>query len=155
MVYSFELRFIDDAASQFGFGQICSSDGLLRDIAMTMSAVITRALAADLLAAVCVISPNAGMQTVLNALADFQGARRGETRFARLVGFLRDDASASDNESVLDDWSWRTASLALLNAMTGSPRDRDVRNAVRDELHRSGLAEAFRVRTRFFSFAAI
>ena len=155
VAFSFKLIFTDDAFSlQLAFGQVLSIDGLLRDIAMTMSSVVTRALAADLLAAVCVISPEAGTQAVLDALADFQAARRGETRFDRLVDFLRDDASASDDDSALNDWSWRTASLALLNAITASPQEKELRNALRDELHRSGLAEAFKVRTRSSSFAA-
>jgi hypothetical protein len=107
-------------------------------------------LAAELLAAICILSMNEGHKAVLSALSDFRVAYDENFRFETLISTLRppdvdidaesdnDHGFGSDEEGV---WEARTASMALVNALTTCPESLEERVMLRDEFTRRGLNE--------------
>jgi hypothetical protein len=112
-------------------------------------------LAAELLAAICVLSTNEGHKLVLSALSDFRVEYEENFRFETLISTLRlpevDIDAESDNESGFGNeeegvWEARTAAMALINAVTTFPESLEERIMLRDEFSRRGLNEIIVVR---------
>ena len=102
-----------------------------------------RCLAADMLAAMCLISP-LGHQLVLDGFSDSK-ISLGETfRFEWLISSL--EAFGSGDEVEVEDengmWEWRTAALGLINALTASGIDLELRCDLRGEIRRRGFDHA-------------
>ena len=102
-----------------------------------------RCLAADMLAAMCLISP-LGYQLVLDGFSDSK-ISQGETfRFEWLISSL-DAFGSGDGDEVEDEsgmWEWRTAVLGLINALTTSGIDVELRCDLRGEIRRRGFDHA-------------
>lgn len=102
------------------------------------------------MAAICVLSLSEGHKTVLAAMSDYRVAFEESFRFESLISSLRlpDNGGLSDDESVSSDaeeegiWEARTASMALVNALTNCPESLEERVLLRDEFGRRGLNEA-------------
>ena len=114
-----------------------------------------RCQSADLLSALCVLSPHEGHGLVLAALSEVKGPHDNLLRFQWLVNSLdparglQDDASGSLQGEVHFDggiWDWRVAALGLLNAIANTPDGLEERCALRGELDRRGLNTALEVR---------
>jgi hypothetical protein len=108
-----------------------------------------RALVAEVLAAICVLSLVEGHKLVLAAMSDYRVAHDEVFRFETLIESLRlPDSDIESNTAVEDDgiWEARTAVLALVNALTNCPEDVEVRVMLREEFTRRGLNEAIVVR---------
>jgi diaphanous 1 len=107
-----------------------------------------RALVADVLAALCVLSAKEGHRLVLHAFADFRVAYSEDARFEYLVQSIsvRDDDDQSEEiEQEVDEpllWEYRAAGLALINSIVNTPDDLDERISLRDEFTRRGLNES-------------
>lgn len=101
-----------------------------------------RCLTADLLAALCVISPNEGQPLVLAAMSEFRMVFDESFRFEWLIASL--DPAAVEPDGLL--WEWRTSILALLNAVVNAPDSPEFRCEIRGELLRRGLTHAIEVR---------
>lgn len=108
-----------------------------------------RTLACELLAAICVLSFNEGHKAVLSAMSDFRVAYDEAFRFESLIASLRlpdlggDESSDDDQAYATDDGAWeaRTASMALINAITTCPDALEDRVLLREEFGRRGLNE--------------
>lgn len=110
------------------------------------------------MAALCVLSLTAdgsggglGHRLVLSAFSDYRVVFEESFRFEELVNSLKlpedTDGYASDNSTVDGDgdegvWESRTASMALVNALTNCPEALEDRIMLREELGRRGLNEA-------------
>lgn len=96
-----------------------------------------------MLAAMCLISP-LGHQFVLDGFSDSR-ISLGETfRFKWLISSL-DAFNSGDEDEVEDEsglWEWRTAALGLINALTTSGIDLELRCDFRGELRRRGFDHA-------------
>jgi diaphanous 1 len=104
----------------------------------------------ELLAAICVLSMSEGHKAVLAAMSDYRVAYDESFRFESLIGCLRfpnlrdgdfQDQMESENEEE-GIWEARTASMALVNALTNCPESLEDRILLRDEFARRGLNEA-------------
>lgn len=96
----------------------------------------------DLLSALCYVSPEEGRQLVLGGISESQRQFNESYRFEWLVRSLIPVADEDDESGV---WEWRTACLALLNALTTSPEDVQERCELRGELQRRGIADVLDV----------
>lgn len=91
-----------------------------------------------------------GHKIVLAAMSDYRVAFEESFRFESLISSLRlpdnggpsDDESASVNTEEDGIWEARTASMALVNALTNCPESLEERVLLRDEFGRRGLNEA-------------
>ncbi|KZV82357.1 FH2-domain-containing protein [Exidia glandulosa HHB12029] len=150
-----------------GFGRVLQSASLVTHIAFTLHYANSklRTLAAEVLAALCVLSVGDGHKLVLSALSDYKVSYDEPFRFVELVAILRIpdafDASAGPTESAEslgealaaaaegdgevpeDDNAWeaRGAVMALVNALTNCPESLEDRVALREEFGRRGLNE--------------
>ena len=110
-----------------------------------------RTLTSEVLAAICLLSLNQGHRLVLSALSDFTIAFDEAFRFEGLISSLRlpdendEDTSAIGTEEE-GAWEARTATLALINALTNSPDSLEDRIQLREEFSRRGLNEVIVVR---------
>lgn len=106
-----------------------------------------RTLAAEVLAATCVLSLVEGHRLVLAAMSDYRIAHDEAFRFEQLVALLRlpdqETERLEEEESV---WEARTAALALVNAITNCPEAVEERVMLREEFGRRGLNEVIVVR---------
>lgn len=147
---------------QPGFNQVLSSPTVITHIAYSLhaSSLKLRTLASELLAAICVLSLNEGHKAVLSALSDFRIAHEEAFRFETLIGSLRlpdiMDGNESDDEGGFGNeeegvWGARTASMALINAITNCPESLEDRVLLREEFGRRGLNEVIVVRFRLQS----
>ena len=109
-----------------------------------------RSLASDVLAAICYVSPTDGHKAVLAALSDYRVEFDERFRFQELIASLRlpeaaDDDSSTDGVSYANDedgvWEARSASMALVNAITNFPDSLEDRVSLREEFTRRGLNE--------------
>ncbi|GAA6035972.1 hypothetical protein JCM8097_005193 [Rhodosporidiobolus ruineniae] len=112
-----------------------------------------RALVADVLAALCVLSAEEGHRLVLSAFSDARIAHDEQHRFENLLDSIKlpehDDTASSIGGEEPDQpeedeaglWEWRTAAMALINALTNTPNDLEERIMLRDEFTRRGLNE--------------
>lgn len=114
-----------------------------------MASLRLRTLASELLAAICVLSLAEGHKSVLAAMSDYRVAYEEPFRFESLILSLRlpDVGGASEDEDVIPHeeegvWEARTASMALVNALTNCPESLEDRVMLREEFGRRGLNEA-------------
>lgn len=124
---------------------------LVTHIAYTLhnSSLKLRTLAAEVLAAICVLSLVEGHRLVLAAMSDYRVAHDEAFRFEHLVALLRLPEEALDEEEGL--WEARTAALALVNAITNCPEAVEERVMLREEFGRRGLNEVIVVRISVYS----
>lgn len=115
-----------------------------------------RTLTSEVLAAICVLSLNEGHKAVLSALSDYRVEFEETFRFQELIASLRlpevsDEGSVSDEFGYGSEeegvWEARTASMALLNALTNCPDALEERIMLREEFGRRGLNEIIVVRS--------
>ncbi|KAG1735399.1 armadillo-type protein [Suillus lakei] len=137
--------------TQAGFDSVLSSPTIITHIAYSLygAPLKTRTLAAELLAAICVLSLNQGHKAVMAALSEYRIAYDELYRFESLVAALRiSDGQSNDpatNGASLPDedgiWEARTAFMALVNALTNCPESLEDRILLREEFGRRGLNE--------------
>lgn len=132
-----------------GFANLLSSPTLVTHIAFTLhdASPKLRALSSEVLAAICVLSLTDGHRLVLASLSDYRVAHDENFRFEELIDVLRiaDDPS-SEQEDFEGLWEVRTATMALLNALSNCPESLEERIFLREELTRRGLNEVVVVR---------
>jgi hypothetical protein len=109
-----------------------------------------------MLAAMCLISP-LGHQLVQDGFSDSR-ISLGETfRFEWLISSL--EAFGSGEEDEVEDesgmWEWRTAALGLINALTTSGIDLELRCDLRGEIRRRGFDHAVDVCRLYIAFSAL
>ncbi|KAG6854352.1 hypothetical protein C0991_007857 [Blastosporella zonata] len=135
-----------------GFNHVLRSPTTITHIAYALhaSSLKLRTLVSEVLAAIALLSPNDGHKTVLSALSDYRVAYDEGFRFEGLISSLRlpDLDTDSDEETAIGFgneeegvWEARTASLALVNALTNSPESLEDRMQLREEFGRRGLNE--------------
>jgi diaphanous 1 len=105
----------------------------------------------ELLAAICVLSLAEGHKAVLAAMSDYRIMFEESFRFEFLIDSLRLPDVRGDSESGEEAvgysneedgiWEARTASMALVNALTNCPEALEDRVMLREELTRRGLNE--------------
>ncbi|TCD69208.1 hypothetical protein EIP91_008311, partial [Steccherinum ochraceum] len=135
-----------------GFNYGISDATLIAHIAYSLHGASTklRALASDVLAAICYVSPTDGHKAVLAALSDYRVEFDERFRFQELISSLRipdtDDGQQGDINIYANDddgvWEARSASMALINALTNFPDSLEDRISLREEFTRRGLNEA-------------
>ncbi|KAG9048580.1 hypothetical protein FS837_012435, partial [Tulasnella sp. UAMH 9824] len=141
-----------------GFDRVLATPEVITHITFALHASVpkVRALAAELLAAVCVLSLTAdgsggglGNRLVLAAFSDYRVVFDESFRFQELVDGLKlpeadegysSDASADEGDDGI--WETRAAYMALVNALTNCPEALEDRIMLREELGRRGLNEA-------------
>jgi len=132
-----------------GFATLLSSPTLVTHIAFTLhdASPKLRTLSSEVLAAVCVLSLTDGHRLVLASLSDYRVAHEESFRFEELIDILRiaDDPSG-EQEDFEGLWDVRTATMALINALTNCPESLEERVFLREEFTRRGLNEAVVVR---------
>ena len=114
------------------------------------SSVRLRTLTSEVLAAICVLSLTEGHKAVLAAMSDYRVEYEESFRFQELIASLRlpevtdvgttinDFGYSNEEEGV---WEARTASMALVNALTNCPDSLEERILLREEFSRRGLNE--------------
>jgi diaphanous 1 len=142
---------------QPGFTKVLSSPTTITHIAYSLhaSSLKLRTLSSEVLAAICVLSLDGGHKAVLAAMSDYRIAYEESFRFETLIGCLRPVDFGSDTEDVNvvgfgneeeGVWEARTASMALINALTNCPELLEDRVLLREEFGRRGLNEVIVVR---------
>lgn len=109
-----------------------------------------RTLVSELLAALCVLSPNHGQNLVLNAFSEYRVAHAEMFRFEELIRFLKMGIEDDDQDEEAGDdgvWDAKAATMALVNALSNCPDDLEERVMLREEFSRRGLNEAIVVST--------
>ncbi len=107
-----------------------------------------RVHAADVLAALCILSVTSGHKVVLAAFSDFRVHFDEPFRFYYLVESMSvrdtfgEDAVEEDEASL---WEYRGAGLALINALVNGPNELEERVSLREEFARRGLNEVMTV----------
>jgi diaphanous 1 len=132
-----------------GFTTLLSSPVLVTHIAFTLHGASSklRTLSSEVLAAICVLSLTDGHRLVLASLSDYRVAHEENFRFEELIDVLRiaDDLSG-EQEDFEGLWEVRTATMALINALTNCPESLEERVFLREEFTRRGLNEVVVVR---------
>lgn len=131
-----------------GFNKVIASPTIITHIAYSLhgSQARSKTLASELLAAICVVSSD-GHKAVVAAMSDFKVAFDERFRFETLVGTLQlpvdDPSDELEGAEGTNDISWeqRTASMALVNAITNLPNSLEERVLFREEFGRRGLNE--------------
>ena len=109
-----------------------------------------RTLTSEVLAAICVLSLKEGHRAVLSAMSDYRVEFEEAFRFQELIASMRlpdiNDEEASSTEDGYSNeeegvWEARTASMALVNALTNCPDSLEERILLREEFSRRGLNE--------------
>ncbi len=137
---------------KLGFHEVLDSPTMITHITYSLNipSLKIRTLACELLAAICVVSLVDGHRAVLAALSDYRIAFDEQFRFDTLIESLRlpDIHTDNDAEEIVGFgneeegiWEARTATLALLNALTTCPESLEDRVLLREELSRRGLNE--------------
>lgn len=104
----------------------------------------TRSEAAELLSALCLMSPDLGHRHVLDGLTEWRSQNVEIQRFEWLTTALVETDSTTDiRERTL--WRWRTGVMMLINALCTGPVEAEERLLLRGELQRRGIGEAFEV----------
>ena len=111
-----------------------------------------RTLAAELLAAICMVSFDEGHRAVLAAMSEYRIAYNELFRFQSLVSAFKIpdsvDSAVSEVTFAMEEegvWEARTAFMALINALTNCPHTLEERIVLRDEFSRRGLNEVVAV----------
>jgi len=148
------------SSRQPGFDHVLSSPTLVTHIAYTLytPSPRLRTLACEVLAAICVLSLVEGHKIVLAALSDYRVAHDETFRFEQLVASLRlPDVNDGADVALEEEGTWeaRTASLALVNAITNCPESVEERVMLREEFGRRGLNEVIVVRFILISLAGL
>jgi diaphanous 1 len=138
---------------QVGFEQVLSRSNLVTCISYCLytSSTKLRTQVAEMLAALCVLSIIQGHRVVVAALSDFRIEHGERFRFEYLISSIRvDDPDSQERLSGYEPdeagmWEYRTAAMALINAITNSPDDLEERISLRDEFSRRGLDEVVQV----------
>jgi diaphanous 1 len=96
-----------------------------------------------MLAAMCLISP-LGHQLVLDGFSDSKTSLGETFRFEWLISSLNafDSGEEVEVEEESGMWEWRTAALGLVNALTASGIDLELRCDTRGEIRRRGFDHA-------------
>jgi diaphanous 1 len=105
-----------------------------------------RSQVCDLLAALCVMSPDEGHHHVLDAFSELRIAFEDGARFEWLLKNLAGLEPVDENGPLSAVWEWRTSAMALVNALCNSPDDLERRCEIRGELQRRGLFDSLEVR---------
>lgn len=100
---------------------------------------------ADLLGALCVISPIEGHQLVLAAFSDFRVEYKERFRFEWLITSL---GPIDPDDQTQAAWEWRTSVLALPLALAGATDELELRCEVQGEVRGRGLNQAIEVSFR-------
>ena len=117
-----------------------------------------RTLTSEVLAAICVISLKERHRAVLSAMSDYRVEFEEAFRFQELIASMRlpdmmdEEQSASEGGYGNEEegvWDARTATMALINALTNCPDSLEERILLREEFSRRGLNEVIVVCTRF------
>ena len=110
-----------------------------------------RTLVCEVLAALCVLSPNEGEKSVLGAFFEYRVTHSEMFRFEELIRFLK--SGIGDEDETLEDspvkesvWDAKAATMTLLNALSNCPDNLEERVLIREEFSRRGLNEAIVVR---------
>ncbi|KAI6166225.1 armadillo-type protein [Pisolithus thermaeus] len=106
-------------------------------------------LAAEILAAMCMVSFDEGYRSVLPAFSEYRIVHNEVFRFHLLVATLRapgslsveQDTSVTGSAEEEGMWEARIAFMALINAISICPDSLEERIVLRDELSRRGLDE--------------
>lgn len=137
---------------QPGFREVLSHPTLITHIAYALhgSSAKLRTLTSEVLAAICVLSLKEGHKAVLSAMSDYRVEFEEAFRFQELIASMRlpeitdeDDVVSDAGYGTEDDGAWeaRTASMALINALTNCPDSLEDRILLREEFSRRGLNE--------------
>ena len=116
--------------------------------ALHITSLKLRTLVTEVLAHICVLPARDGYRAVIAALSDYRIAYDENFRFETLLAPLR----LPDNDELTVDglgfgteedgiWDARTASMALINALTSVPDSLEDRIILREEFGRRGLNE--------------
>ncbi|KZT71430.1 FH2-domain-containing protein [Daedalea quercina L-15889] len=135
-----------------GFSNVLNTPTLITHIAYSLhgSSVRRRTLTSEVLAAICVLSLTEGHKAVLAAMSDYRVEFEEAFRFQELITSLRlpevtDDGAATNEFGYSNEeegvWEARTASMALINALTNCPDALEERILLREEFGRRGLNE--------------
>lgn len=129
--------------TQPGFNEVLSSPTIITHIAYSLhnSLPKLRTLALELLAAICVLSMTDGHKAVLSAMSDYRIAYDELFRFEMLIASLRLPDTSNDSANEEGVWDTRTASMALVNALTNCSESLEDRMLLREEFGRRGLNE--------------
>jgi diaphanous 1 len=136
--------------NQPGFRQVLASPTIITHIAYSLhgASLKLRTLASEVLAAIAVLSLDEGHRAVLAAISDYRVTYDESFRFEELLEFLRPSEAGADGDangdiSVEQDGTWeaRTATMALVNALTTCADSLEERIMLREELGRRGLNE--------------
>lgn len=116
--------------------------------AISTSSLKVHTLVCELLAAICILSPNDGHKAVLAAFSDYRIVYEEDFRFETLLTilqFLDLDSDTESNFSYGTDeegaWDAKMAAMALINAITNCPNNIEERILLREEFSRRGLNE--------------
>lgn len=152
-----------------------TTPGIVTHIAFALHSTSSkvRSIAAELLAALCVLSLTAdgaggglGHKLVIAAFSDYRIAFEETFRFEELIGSLKlpedqdqsgyvsDGSEAMDTDGEEGLWEARTSVMALVNALTNCPESLEDRIMLREEFGRRGLNEAIVVCAFDWSFGA-
>lgn len=131
---------------------ILGHPSLLDSVNATLLTPATRASAADILTALCILSPERGYQAVISSLDRTPGVDL-KAIVARLDPSPEADSSADGEPCSLEveasAWAWRCSCLRFLNALMAAAPD-DERVAMRLRLGRYGITSALQVRAFYF-----
>lgn len=145
------LKVLKSPSLQTGFEQVLAKPSVITQVTFSLqtSSHKLRALAADVLAAICVLSSSEGHKLVINAFSDSKVAYSEDARFEYLVKSIHvsdeQDTTQQGEEDEASLWEYRAAGMALISALANSPEDLEERMLLRDELARRGLNEAMTV----------
>lgn len=136
---------------QNGFEQVLAKPSIITQVTFSLQTQShkLRTLAADVLAAVCILSSSEGHKLVVDAFSDFRVVYAEDARFSYLVSSISiDDEEDSQMQEEMDDaslWEYRAAGMALINAIVNSPQRLEERMLLREEFARRGLNETMTV----------
>lgn len=137
------------ATLQAGFDQVLGRQSIVTQVAYSLqtSSNKLRALAADVLAALCVLSSSDGHKLVINAFSEYKITYEETARFESLVKSIcpQDESDGYEEEDEASVWEYRAAGMALISALANSPDELEERMLLRDEFARRGLNEAMTV----------
>lgn len=135
---------------------ILDHPSLLDSVNATLLTPATRASAADILTALCILSPERGYQAVISSLDRTPGVDL-EAIVARFDPSPEVNPSTDGEPFSLEveasAWAWRCSCLRFLNALVAAAPD-DERVAMRLKLGRYGITSALQVRPLYFHKSA-